>query len=237
MKAMILAAGLGKRMRPLTDSTPKPLLKVAGKPLIEYHIEAIAAAGINEIVINTHWLGEKISSALGDGSRWGVQLHYSNEHILLETAGGIVNALHYFDNPEDAPFLLVNGDIFLQDDLIAWIKRSAIFSADYLADILLSQNPPHNPDGDFGLAASGLICDKQTALSNHVQTYTYCGVGLYRPSMFRALQSGPRALGPILREHAQEHRILGSLCSGLWVDVGTPERLEQLNSTQIAKHP
>jgi N-acetyl-alpha-D-muramate 1-phosphate uridylyltransferase len=235
MKAMILAAGLGKRMRPLTDATPKPLLKVAGKTLIEYHIEAIAAAGIKEIVINTHWLGEKIPSSLGDGSRWQVQLHYSHEDTLLETAGGIVNALQHLDNPEDAPFLLVNGDIFLQYDLINWMKRSAIFNDNYLADILLIKNPPHNPNGDFGLAPNGLICEKQTAISNQLQTYTYCGVGLYRPSMFRALQPGPRALGPILREHAQENRILGSLCSGLWVDVGTPERLEQLNSTQVAK--
>jgi MurNAc alpha-1-phosphate uridylyltransferase len=230
MKAMILAAGLGKRMRPLTDTCPKPLLKVGGKALIEYHIEAISAAGIKEIVINTHWLSEQIPKRLGDGSRWGVQLRYSHEDTLLETAGGIIKALPYLRSSDDEPFLLINGDIFLRYDLSKWIKRSQIVKSDCLADILLVENPPHNLEGDFGLSNQGLICEKQYASDNYLKTYTYSGVGLYRPSMFETLPSGPRALGPILRDQA--HQILGSVCSGFWLDVGTPERLAELNALQ-----
>lgn len=215
MKAMILAAGRGERMRPLTDHTPKPLLLAGGKPLIVHHIEKLKAAGYHDLVVNTHHLAHQISTSLGDGSRWGVSIRYSHEHPqALETAGGIHKALPLLGNER---FLVINGDVWCSHDL-----EPPAMNSDQLAHLILVDNPAHNPNGDFGLE-SGQI--------NNQRRCTFSGIGWYRPSLFRALAPGPAALGPLLREQAAKGFIGGELFKGKWMDIGTPERLEQLNES------
>jgi MurNAc alpha-1-phosphate uridylyltransferase len=216
MKAMILAAGRGERMRPLTDKTPKPLLLVGGKPLIVWHIAALARAGISEIVINHAWLGEQIPAALGDGSRWGVQIHYSAEGDLgLETGGGIFNALPLLG---DDPFLLVNGDVFTQIDFAPLIQRG--LTDGELAYLVLVDNPEHHPRGDFMLTEQGLVIDQPNL--------TYSGVSLLSPRLFDGCVAGKFSLAPLLRSAMTDHRVSGYKAQDLWVDVGTPERLQYL---------
>ena len=152
MRAMILAAGLGTRMRPLTDTVPKPLLKVGGKYLIAYHLENIAKTDITDVVINTHWLAEKIPAALGDGSRWGLNIHYSHEPELLETAGGIANAMQTLVGDGDDRFLLLNGDVYTELDLKGWLSSISDIDARTLAHLALVNNPKHNAQGDFFLS-------------------------------------------------------------------------------------
>ncbi len=213
MKAMILAAGRGKRLRPLTDHTPKPLLPVAGKPLIEYHIEALAAAGIRELVINHAHLGARVEQALGDGDRWGVRITYSPETEALGTGGGICNALPLLGSQ---PFIVVNGDIWTDYDF-----GSLRLAADKLAHLVLVANPAHHPAGDFSLA-DGRVLDKGPV------RWTFSGVGVYTPELFRGCQPGAFPLAPLLREMMGAGRVSGEFFEGQWIDVGTQERLDEL---------
>lgn len=228
MKAMILAAGLGTRMRPLTDHCPKPLLPVGQRKLIEFHLEALRAAGFKEVLINTHWLGEQVPQALGDGSRWGLQLHYRHETDLLETAGGIHNALDFLDHPENQPFLVLNGDVYCELDLVAWLKAALAALAQGQICLGLVANPEHNLKGDFAYEANTAVLTNE--LESAEQCMTYAGVALFRPSLFRGLVKRPAALGPLLRAEAEQGRLRGVPLNCYWADIGTPERLEQLRA-------
>ncbi|PYE33761.1 MurNAc alpha-1-phosphate uridylyltransferase [Idiomarina fontislapidosi] len=219
MRAMILAAGRGKRMQPLTNLTPKPLLKVAGKPLIEHIIEKLVGAGVTDIVINHAWLGDQIEAYLGDGSRWGVRLHYSPEpEGGLETAGGIIKALPLLG---DNPFWVVNGDIFIESDLA---ELPTELESDDWAHLLFVQNPAHNPLGDFVLE-NGRV----NARASEKAGYTFAGIGLYTPELFASYAAGFRPLKPLLLDAIASNKVAGSLLKGHWTDVGTPARLSQLN--------
>jgi len=216
MKAMILAAGRGERMRPLTDNTPKPLLQAAGKPLIEHTIEQLVAAGFNDIVINHAHLGLQIEHRLGNGNQLGANINYSPEgEQALETAGGIINALHLLG---DEVFLVVNGDI-ATDFAFAELKNQAVD----LAHLVLTDNPVHHPEGDFGLDKSGLV------IANNTEQFTFSGIGLYRPELFNDIPAGPCKLGPILRQAIANGRVSGQKMDGFWMDIGTPERLQELD--------
>ena len=215
MKAMILAAGRGERMRPLTDHTPKPLLKVGGKSLIVWHLERLAKAGFKEVVINHAHLGEQIEQALGDGSVWGLSIRYSPETTALETAGGIANALPLFG---DAPFLVVNGDVFTEVDFGALQLVSP-----NLAHLVMVDNPPQHLDGDF-VVDSG----KVTNQGNHKLTFS--GVGIYHPALFVDVEQGQAAkLAPLLRLAMAKGLVTGEHYHGVWHDIGTPERLSFLD--------
>lgn len=216
MKAMILAAGRGERMRPLTDSTPKPLLEVGGKPLIVWHIEKLARAGFTELVINHAHLGGQIVAALGDGSRFGVSIRYSPEIEALETAGGIANAMPLLGTD---PFLVVNGDIFCDYDFSNLPRELGEFSA----WLVLVDNPEHHPEGDFLLEQGKVLGEGECKL-------TFSGIGIYRPELFAAIARGAKArLAPILREQMAVGRVGGEHHQGLWLDIGTPQRLQELD--------
>jgi len=220
MKAMILAAGRGERMRPLTDTLPKPLLKVAGKMLIEYHLEKLSAANITEVVINHAWLGEKIEQALGDGSRYGLNIQYSAEGEALETAGGILNALPLLrgtNNSKEA-FIVINGDIFCDYDIS--LLPSTLSG---LAHLVLVDNPAHNPDGDFELSDTS----KVEQSGNNKKTFS--GIGVYHPDLFKDYPNGKLALAPVVRAAMDQQLVTGELHQGLWHDIGTPERLAELD--------
>lgn len=227
IRAMILAAGRGERLRPLTDHTPKPLIPVQGKPLIVHHIERLAKAGITDIVINLNHLAEQIPAALGDGSRWHVRLHYSWENHLaehLETAGGIRHALSLLSDT----FILVNGDIFTDFPFEGLINNTPPPEIDFR--LVLVTNPDHHPKGDFSLDQQRLaLCAANTPETN--TCLTYAGIGLYKKSMFAGLPEGRRALGTLLREKITAQRGLGQLFSGLWIDVGTQARLQLAENT------
>lgn len=214
MKAMILAAGRGERMRPLTDHTPKPLLRVGGKPLIEYHIEALAAAGFHELVINHAHLGEQIETALGDGSRWHLRIRYSPEDTALETGGGIQRALPLLG---DAPFLVVNGDVWSN-----YRFAQPKLPPDRLAHLVLVNNPVHHANGDFALK-DGLVANDGDA------KFTFSGIGIYRPELFAGYAPGPFRLAPLLRAACDRGQIGGEHFDGRWTDVGTPKRLQELD--------
>lgn len=215
MKAMILAAGRGERMRPLTDHTPKPLLIAAGKPIIEYTILQLVAAGFTEIVINTAHLGEQLPAALGNGERWGIQLTFSHEgEQALETAGGIINALPLLG---DQPFLVVNGDIATDFDF-AKLRHTPVA----LAHLVLINNPPHNNEGDFHLATNGQLSGTETP------KLTFSGIGVYHPDLFQGQPAGVRKLAPILRQAMLAGKVSGEHFAGFWMDIGTPERLQAL---------
>lgn len=215
MRAMILAAGRGERMRPLTDHTPKPLLAVGGKPLIVWHIERLARAGFRELVINHAHLGAQIEAALGSGQQWHVNIRYSPEVTALETAGGIANALPLLG---DQPFLVVNGDVFTDIDY-----ASLVLPAGQLAHLVMVDNPPQHAAGDFGLVNGRVVETESDRL-------TFSGVGLYHPSLFQAVQRGQAAkLAPLLKAAMQQQQVTGQHHQGLWHDIGTPERLAQLD--------
>lgn len=217
MKAMILAAGRGERMRPLTDHTPKPLLLAAGKPLIEHTITQLVAAGFYDIVINHAHLGLQIETRLGNGNQFGASISYSSEgEQALETAGGIINAMHLLG---DEVFLVVNGDI-ATDFPFAELKNLTVD----LAHLVLVDNPAHNTQGDFGLDSTGLV------LSNGVEQLTFSGIGLYRPELFKNIPNGPSKLAPLLRKAIAERRVSGQKMNSFWMDIGTPERLQELDS-------
>jgi MurNAc alpha-1-phosphate uridylyltransferase len=225
MKTMILAAGRGERMRPLTDSTPKPLLMAGGKPLIVWHIERLARAGLHEVVINHAHLGAQIEAALGDGSQWGLSIRYSPEpEGALETAGGIANALPLLGY--DQPFLVINGDIHCDWDVARAVNA---LTPNNLAHLVLVPNPPHHPAGDFSL--SGREVRDGIEASPKAQIHTFSGIGIYRPQVFAEIPRGqPAKLAPLLRAAMAEHRVSGELHPGVWVDVGTPQRLAELNA-------
>jgi MurNAc alpha-1-phosphate uridylyltransferase len=224
MKAMILAAGRGERMRPLTDLTPKPLLPVAGKPLIVWHLERLARAGFREIVINHAHLGDQIETLLGDGDAWGLRIAYSAEpQGALETAGGIANALPLLG---DEPFLVVNGDIFCDWD---FARAHAALAPRHLAHLVLVPNPPHHPGGDFTLAGA-------TVGRGETDRLTFSGIGVYRPELFAGIERGrPAKLAPLLVEAIAAGRIRGERHAGRWEDVGTPARLAALDA-EIRAH-
>ncbi|MDZ7888756.1 MAG: nucleotidyltransferase family protein [Pseudomonas sp.] len=215
MKAMILAAGKGERLRPLTLHTPKPLVPVAGVPLIEYHLRALAAAGICEVVINHAWLGQQIEDHLGDGARFGVQIRYSAEHEPLETGGGIFRALPLLGAE---PFLLVNGDIWT-DYSFDNLPRNL----DGLAHLVLVDNPAHHPQGDFALQ------DGQVLNASAGQpSLTYSGLALLSPHLFAGCADGAFKLAPLLRQAMAAGQVSGEHYGGRWVDVGTHERLAEV---------
>jgi len=227
--ALILAAGRGERMRPLTDTCPKPLLQAGGLPLIGWHLRRLAGAGFRDVVINHAWLGEQIERTLGDGSDWGVSIRYSPEAQALETAGGIATALPLLELKDETPFWLLAGDVFMPDFEFAAADGARFAASKALAHIYLVPNPEHNPRGDFGLSAGGM------ALNQAPQQLTYSTVGLYRPALFAGTPAGHKAaLAPLLRTAMQSGRVSAALYSGAWTDVGTPERLAALNAPPTA---
>jgi len=212
MKAMILAAGRGERLRPLTDTVPKPLLEVRGRPLIEHHLEALSRAGFTEIVINLSWLGNQVRDRLGNGADFKVTIEYSDEPEALETAGGILQALPLLGER----FIVVNADIFTDYDF-AGLKRPHSS-----AHLVLVENPQHNSQGDFSLAESMVGNDGPTR-------YTFSGIAQYQRSFFDGLVPGKQALTPLLRAAAKQQQVSGELFTGVWSDIGTLERLQALN--------
>ena len=214
MKAMILAAGKGERLRPLTLHTPKPLVRAAGVPLIEYHIRALARAGFDDLVINHAWLGEQIEKHLGDGSAWGVRIHYSAEGEPLETGGGVFRALPLLG---DDPFLVVNGDIWTDYDF-----QSLRRPLSGLAHLILVDNPSHNLNGDFALV-EGKVRGEPTS-----DALTYSGIALLSPRLFDGSPGGAFKLAPLLREAMVLGTVSGEHYGGRWIDVGTHERLAEL---------
>lgn len=224
MKAMILAAGRGQRMRPLTDARPKPLLEAGGKPLIQHHIERLAAAGVRDLVINLAWKGAMIPEALGDGSRFGVKIAYSDEgDAALETGGGIFKALPLLG---DAPFLIVNGDVWTDypfEPLLKRFRGGALGQAGSdLAHLVLVANPAQHPQGDFGLSA-GRVTEGQEGRG------TYSGIAVYAPQFFAGCEPGAFKLLPLLQAGIRDKRVSGERYEGKWFDIGTPQRLAELD--------
>ncbi len=216
MRAMILAAGLGTRMRPLTLTTPKPLLRVGGKALIEYHIERLVAAGFDDILINHAWLGTQIEAYLGDGHRYGARICYSAEGEPLETGGGIFRVLDWL-SPHGGPFVVVNGDVFT-DYPFARLPRTL----DAEAHLVLVANPEHHREGDFGLS-EGRIREQGA------ERYTFSGVSVQTAALYDGCTAGAFALAPLLRRAIARGQVSGEYHGGCWVDVGTVERLQQLD--------
>ncbi len=236
MKAMILAAGEGRRMRPLTLHRPKPLIPVAGKALIHHHLEKLAGAGFSEVVINACYRADQLMSALGDGAQWGLQIHYSLETQALETAGGIAQALPLLG---DNPFLLINGDVWTDMDFSA-LKTQSLDGR--LGHLLLISNPEHNLNGDFKLTNLSNVT-AQTAIADRVKTglvskgqgvlpYTYTGVSVLHPDLILAYPQRRQTfpLAECFDWALRQRALSGELYSGQWVDVGTPERLQQVNA-------
>jgi MurNAc alpha-1-phosphate uridylyltransferase len=218
MKVMLLAAGRGERLRPLTDSVPKALVEAGGKPLIAWHLERLARAGFRDAVINVSHLGERIIERIGDGAGYGLRLHYSRERERLETAGGIANALHLLGRE---PFLLVNADVYCECD---FARLRGISLGERLAHLVLVPNPPHRPKGDFSLRGGNV--GEEAA-----PRYTYAGVAVMAPSLLDAVRPGEKApLAPLLYDAAARGRLGGELYEGLWQDVGTVERLAELET-------
>jgi MurNAc alpha-1-phosphate uridylyltransferase len=252
MKAMLLAAGRGERMRPLTDATPKPLLEAGGKPLIVWQLERLAAAGVADVVVNLSWLGESIAQALGDGSRYGVRIAWSREPWpALETGGGIFQALPLLGSD---PFLLVNGDVFTDFDL-----RALRLKQGDLAQLVLVENPPQHPRGDFWLAAGGRVVEgavpsdaveagaggegvaaavagaaAAATTAAAAQRLTYSGLAVLHPALFEGCAPGRFPLAPLLSKALAAGRLGGQKHAGRWFDVGTPERLAQLDAELAA---
>lgn len=217
MRAMILAAGRGERMRPLTDTMPKPLLAVGGKPLLQYHIEALARIGVREIVMNLAWKGESIRAAFGDGARFGVAIRYSDEgESALETGGGVFNALPLLGAE---PFLVVSGDVWTDYPFERLMGR---LTTSDLAHLVLVPNPDFHMQGDFGLCGGRLV-------NRAPERYTYANIGVFRPEFFAGCNAGRFPLAPLMREHIDADRVSGELFLGAWRNVGTPEQLQALD--------
>ncbi len=238
MKAMILAAGRGERMRPLTDHTPKPLLKVGGKPLIVWHLKRLAAAGIKEVVINHAHLGEQIEAALGNGAQWNLNIAYSPEKIALETAGGIANALHLLteNGTKIEPFLVVNGDTYTDFDFASLTHlftpsplKGEGENVQNIAHLVLVNNPPQHPNGDFAIENGALKKDGLKML-------TFSGIGVYHPDLFADIANGqPAKLAPLLRKAIDSNTASARHYQGDWHDIGTPERLKRLDEELLNK--
>lgn len=219
MRAMILAAGRGERLRPLTDSTPKPLLDVGGKPLIEHHLEKLAAAGFREVVINLSYLGDKIRDTLGTGSAWGLNIHYSAEPAgALGTGGGIQQALTLLG---ESPFAVINGDVFSAYPL----ARLRVIKCDH-AHLVLVPNPAHNPGGDFVLQGGYVGADGPAR-------HTFSGISVYHPRFFKSAPGGSFSVVPLLQAAMAAQHVTGELFKGVWHDIGTVERLETLRNQFI----
>ncbi len=217
MKAMIFAAGKGERMLPLTANTPKPLLKIDNKALIEYTIEQLVSAGFTELIINVAYLGQQIMNAMGNGQQFGANIIYSNEgNDPLETAGGIIQALPLLGNQ---PFLAVSADIFCEFPY----QNLRHFSLQSLAHLVMVKNPIHHPMGDFHLQQNGELT---LALHNR---YTFSGIGVYQPALFQGLAAGKRKLVTVLHQAIAQHQVYGDIYHGYWQDIGTIERLQQAN--------
>ncbi|HEY3597495.1 MAG TPA: nucleotidyltransferase family protein [Paraburkholderia sp.] len=231
-KAMIFAAGRGERMRPLTDACPKPLLEAGRKPLIVWQIERLARAGFRTIVINHAWLGEQIETALGDGSRWGVQLQYSAEREALETAGGIAQALPLLEDPDEpSVFVAVSGDVYAEFDYAPLQAHAARLAAlpEPGMHLVMVPNPVFHPDGDFALIDGMLALDA-------TPRFTFGNIGLYDTRMFRDLPRGTRrALTPYYRDAIVQGRASGELYDGCWENVGTPAQLQALDRSLLAR--
>lgn len=215
---MILAAGRGERMRPLTDHCPKPLLRANEKPLIEYHLEQLAALGVTDVVINIAWLADEFPRQLGDGDRWGLSIHYSPEQEALETAGGIAKALPLLG---DEPFLLVNGDVYCEQEFASLQLRD-----DELACLLLTANPEHHPEGDFAIDADQKLSMKQPG----EQSFTFAGISLMHPALFDGVPVAKQRLLPVLQAAMAKQQVAGLVTDGYWCDVGTPQRLASLEA-------
>lgn len=224
---MLLAAGRGERMRPLTDHTPKSLLQAGGKSLIVWHIESMARAGIYDLVINHAHLGHQIVAALGDGGQFGVRIRYSAENPVLETAGGIANALPLLG---DEPFAVINSDIYCDYDFAQLPERAATLKANGdTAHLVLVNNPVHHPNGDFGLISGRVV--------NNTPAFTFSGIGIYQPRLFANIPRGTLApLAPLLRAQIALDKVSGEYYGGRWLDVGTPQRLEKLDNELRSQH-
>lgn len=224
---MILAAGRGERMRPLTDTLPKPLLRAGGKALIEYHLENLARAGFRQIIINHAHLGHLIEDALGSGGRYGVSIHYSHEPVALETAGGIAQALPLLA-PESGsqPFVTVNADIYCEFDFLplqSVLTQMQAHPRDFFAHLVLVENPAHHPKGDFTLSSG-------TVVPAGMDRHTFSGIGVYQPALFKDVRRGSSArLAPLLRQAIEAGKVTGEVYRGVWVDVGTPQRLQEID--------
>ncbi len=239
---MILAAGRGERMRPLTDYRPKPLLKVGGKPLIVWHLERLAAAGFKDVVINHAHLGAQIEEALGNGAQWGLSIQYSPEKVALETAGGIANALELLTQNTNGrePFLVVNGDVYTEIDFKSPInffnavQQTENNSGDIknvMAHLVLVDNPPQHPNGDFAIEAGRL---KNESGQNNSGMLTFSGVGVYHPDLFANIVKGqPAKLAPLLRNAIENNAATAQYYQGIWHDIGTPERLKSLDESLL----
>jgi MurNAc alpha-1-phosphate uridylyltransferase len=225
MKAMILAAGLGNRMRPLTDHTPKPLLCAGGKSLIEYHLENLQRAGLREVIINLAYLGEKIRAHLGDGQRFGLEIIYSSEPEPLETGGALLQALDLLGTDT---FLLINGDVWCDLDIAQFIQQS--FTKNQLGHLLLVANPEFHPRGDFALAGNGLLLDDPEKI--HPHRFTFGGISLLKPEIITKYPDKRQKfpLVEVLRLAITHQQLTGQVHSGQWSDVGTPERLQELEN-------
>jgi len=222
MYAMILAAGRGERLRPLTDSIPKPLLKAGPRLLIEHHLHALSAAGFSDVVINLGHLGQQIIDYLGDGSRYQLSIHYSDErNAVLETGGGIVKALSLLKSD---PFLVINGDIWTDLDLSYLPGR-----IDSLAHLVLVKNPEHHPQGDFSLQGD-MVKEKM----NYPPSWTYSGMAVFSHAFFDQCKEERFPLAPLLRKHIAQGQVTGEVYNGLWFDIGTRERLDELNSLLVS---
>ncbi|MBE9538290.1 MAG: nucleotidyltransferase family protein [Proteobacteria bacterium] len=221
MKVMLLAAGVGERMRPLTNHTPKPLLRVAGMPLIEHHIRRLAEAGLTELVINVSHLAQQIMDYCDDGNRWGVSITYSPESQPLETAGGIINAMPLLDAK---PFMVVNADVWT-DYPFAQLAAVDLESTGCDAHLVLVDNPSQHPLGDFSLNSEGRLALKTPDATG----YTYAGLGLYSPAFFAGAAEGKLAMRPLLDKAIPRCLVCGEYFRGEWADVGTPQRLQELD--------
>ncbi len=232
-KIMILAAGKGERMKPLTDTCPKPLLRAGGKMLIEYHLEKLAQAGFSSVVINHAYLGDMIEVALQDGKRYGLYIQYSPESIVLETAGGITNALPLLTNPDKhQPFAVISADIFCDMDFSTlWpiLQQMQSNSEQILAHLILVNNPPHHPEGDFSLHNGSDKLVESTCPD--CRKLTFSGIGVYHPALFKnVLPNQAEKLAPLLRQAITAGKVTGSHYLGIWMDIGTPERLQLLDT-------
>ena len=238
MRALVFAAGLGERMRPLTDHTPKPLLVAGGKPLVAWHLEKLAAIGVRDVVLNTSWLADRFPQVLGDGARWGLRLHFVREGgTPLETGGGMLHALGQLTGGADVPFLAVNGDIWTDHDF-ARLPREP----EGLAHLVLVDNPAHNPDGDFLLAADGRLRHRPVDAGSGGSRLTFAGLGVYRPALLggwrEAVGAAPGVdadpprfrLAPLLQAAMARGQVTGEHHRGRWTDVGTPQRLAALDA-------
>ena len=220
MKVMILAAGRGERMRPLTDTTPKPLLEAGNKRLIEYHLTNLANAGFKDVVINVAWLGQQIIDTLGNGEKYSLNIIYSNEgDQALETGGGIFNALELLG---EEPFLVINGDVWTDYPL----EKLYDYPLKDKAHLVLVNNPAHNPEGDFSITEGRLV-------EGESEKYTFSGLGVYSPSFFETSDKGKYPLAPMIRNYINKNKISAELYQGKWMDIGTKERLENLSAYSV----